>query len=91
MNTNTQSADDANQQKKLDKELIKHCDKLLSVAEKRHPTTELKNRASYYYGKFETETDVNKNNFNIIKPLVETKVTYVLDSNITTNVSISQR
>lgn len=71
-----------------DKKLIEYLDKLRTLAEKGQPKARLLRCKKYYSARF-TEDD-NKQNitntFNIIKPIVETKATLVLDAMIATSV-----
>jgi hypothetical protein len=85
-----QEIDESSQyeQKKLDKELIKHCNKLLQIAKNAHPSKRFEKYRKYRNGDFEKtgESRDIASTFNLIKPITETKIAFVLDSQILTNV-----
>lgn len=75
-----------NSQEDYSKELIKHLNKLKEIAAKDQPTELLKKIKRYYRGAFDKAKDKTSNQRNIIKNMVETKVTAVLDGQIKTTV-----
>lgn len=68
--------------------LIEHCNKLLQVAKRAHPTNEYVTYEDYYYGKFNDTIRYKNlsNDYNITKSIVDTKATFILDNHITTSV-----
>lgn len=67
--------------------LLKHIDKLRKEAVTQHPTSELKKYWAYYSGKARKGTsDYMSNKYNIIKGIVDTKCTLVLDNDIVSTV-----
>ena len=56
--------------------------------EKTHPTKQFDKYEKYYSGGFDDKDKLSnrENNRNIIKPIVETKTTYILDAKISTSV-----
>lgn len=71
-----------------DQKLSEHCEKLRKQCISAHPSDNFKKWFKYYYGKYD-KADNNSNLYNmrnIIKPIVEAKTRFLLDSNITTAV-----
>jgi hypothetical protein len=88
--------DSKNQQKTDDKALVEHCRKLYSIATEKQPKDRLKTCAQYYLGRYKNgDSQGNgvqgsastKDSYNIINPIVETKTSLTLDSEITTSVN----
>jgi hypothetical protein len=79
-----------------DKILVSHCKKLYATAKKSHPKKRLDNCEQYYLGRFgnnggsvgapDAVRDARQS-YNIINPIVETKTSLTLDSQITTTVN----
>lgn len=67
------------------RQLVKHCDKLYESARKAQPTENLTKFNKYYLGKFDGSKGLS-NNMNIIKPIVETVSTLILDAQVETSV-----
>ncbi len=74
--------------KKQNRDLIKHCMTLLESAKNHHPRDKFKKWEAYYSGTYPvTNVSSSENDsLNIIKPIVETKVSLVLDAQVTTTV-----
>jgi len=76
----------AEDEKKAQEDLINYLNELRSSAEKAQPSKQLKSYSDYYSGRFGKSDTKIDNNYNIIKPIVETKATLILDSMIGTSV-----
>jgi hypothetical protein len=68
------------------KELLKHLEKIKSVAMDNHPTARIEKCYRYYAGRFDEKTDRTKNYRNVIQGIVDTKKTLVSDSEMVTEV-----
>jgi len=71
-----------------DNKLAEHCERLRKKVINSHPSDNFKKWFKYYFGRYD-KTDFSNNLINmrnIVKPIVETKTRYLLDSNITTAV-----
>ena len=68
----------------LEKQVIKYLDKLKVAATSSHPRKKLKEWRDYYSGEFFDSK--NRNYFNMIKPIIDTKLTAILDAKISTQV-----
>lgn len=80
------------QKKELEKDLIKKLNKLKDKAKSAHNSDAISTLYGYYDGASPSSTAIggsvgaNTNKLNIIKPIVETLCTMVLDYNVTTSV-----
>lgn len=72
-------------QRKYNKQLIEHVKKLYDAAKPYQPTDLLKKCEQYYRGDFNGRDNIY-NNYNIVRPIIETKTTLILDSEPTMNV-----
>ena len=72
-------------------DLIEYLNKLRHDAETEQPSKNLRKFSQYYSGRFSdnSSTTIPDNNYNVCKPIVETKATLILDSMIGTSVSPS--
>jgi hypothetical protein len=74
-------------QRIFNEKLIEILNSYRSCAEKEHKNIDFNRLEKYYRGNFkDIQTKSKSNNFNIIKLLVDTKSTFVLDNHITTSV-----
>ena len=79
------------EQKKQDKILVKHCMRLVAAAEEKKPTAQLEQFDEFYLSREKAESASNgragKSFYPIINPIVETKVSLAMDSDVTTTVN----
>ena len=66
--------------------LIKHLEELRKKAVKEHPTSELQKYWNYYSGQSNKAENKKENKYNIIKGIVDTKCTLILDNEIVSTV-----
>lgn len=78
---------DEQEAKKAQEDLIEYLNELRASAEKAHPSKQLRRFSQYYSGRFSDGDSRIDNNYNVVKPIVETKATLILDSMIGTSVT----
>jgi len=75
-------------EKKKEKLLVDHCKRLLKESESKKPTDKLRDYENFFLGRTDDNSTQNKKSFyNISNPIIETKVSLAMDSDVTTSVN----